>query len=408
MNPQLAWYKGKEGKMGTRAGVGVSNLKDPVAAGREAVAAALKALDGSPPDFVFMFALVGYDQQALLRTVCEATGGAPLCGCSGEGIIAQGLADETNYGVALMCIASDELRFTPLVAKNIADNSLAAGEQIARTIGPQLDPDAIALFLFTDVTLNFDKLMKGLEATLQSDRKLPVLGGVAADNFTSAGTYQYCNDTVVCDSATAVLMRGRGKIAWGVNHGCVPIGNERKVTRSELNRIYEIDGKPATSILNEYIDQQDRESRKKALINLCIGLKSPGFMKDYNEYLIRFIPFKNDEEGYIGISAEIPEGTSIWMTRRDHGLVAEGVDSISKQIKKQLGDQRPKLILHFDCAGRGKVLFRERHKLTLLEKLQQTLGKDVPWLGFYTYGEICPVGGHNCYHNYTAVVAAVY
>jgi hypothetical protein len=394
--------------MGTRAGVGVSNLKDPAAAGRQAVAAASRALDGSPPDFVFMFALVGYDQQALLRSVCEATGGAPLCGCSGEGIIAQGLADETNYGVALMCIASDELRFTPLVARNLADNSLAAGEQIARAIGPRLDPEAIALFLFTDVTLNFDKLMKGLEDTLQSDHMLPILGGLAADNFSSAGTYQYCNDMVLSDSAAAVLMSGRGAIAWGVNHGCVPIGNERKVTRSELNRIYEIDGKPAISILNEYMDQQDRESRKKALINLCIGLKVPGYMKDYNEYLVRFIPVKNDEAGYIGISAEIPEGTSIWMTRRDHGLVEEGVDSISRQIKEKLENRRPKLILHFDCAGRGKVLFRERQKLIVLEKLQQTLGRDVPWLGFFTYGEICPVGGRNCYHNYTAVVAAVY
>jgi hypothetical protein len=408
MNPQLALCKRKEGKMGTRAGVGVSNLKNPAAAARAAAAAAASALDGSPPDFVFMFALVGYDQQALLRSVREATGGAPLCGCSGEGIIAQGLADETNSGVALMCIASDELRFTPLVATNLADNSLAAGEQIARAIGPRLDPDAIALFLFTDVTLNFDKLMKGLDDTLHSDSMLPVLGGLAADNFTSAGTYQYCNDTVLSDSAAAVLMSGRGTIAWGVNHGCVPIGNERKVTRSELNRIYEIDGKPATDILNEYIDQEDQQSRKKALINLCIGLKAPSFMKDYNEYLIRFIPVKNDEAGYIGISAEIPAGTSIWMTRRDHGLVAEGVDSISQQIKKRLGNRRPKLILQFDCAGRGKVLFRERHKLIVLEKLQRTLGRDVPWLGFYTYGEICPVGGRNCYHNYTAVVAAVY
>ncbi len=27
--------------------------------------------------------------------------------------------------------------------------------------------------------------------------------------------------------------------------------------------------------------------------------------------------------------------------------------------------------------------------------------------GFYTYGEIGPVGEHNCYHNYTAVILAL-
>lgn len=394
--------------MGTKAGVGISHHRNPLAAGREAAAAALKEMGGKQPDFVFMFALVGYDQQVLLRSVRDATGGAPLCGCSGEGIIAQGLANETNYGVAIMCIASDELRFTPLLTTGLKTHSLEAGKKIAGIVGPELDPDTLALFLFPDVTVNFDKLMSGLEDNLGLDHMLPVLGGLSADNFTTQGTYQYCNDAVVSDGVSGALMSGKAKIAWGVNHGCVPIGNERTVTRSELNHIYEIDGQPVIHILREYQDLSGIDARKKTLIHLSLGLKAPDFMKGYDEYLIRFVPEMNEDAGYIAISSEIPEGTGIWITRRDHGLVAQGVDKIADQIKQQIGDQRPKLIFHFDCAGRGKVLFREQQKLEVLEKLQQSLGKAVPWLGFYTFGEICPVGGCNCYHNYTAVVAAVY
>ncbi len=394
--------------MGTQAGVGISHSRNPVKAGKEAASAALEAMGGNKPDFVFMFSLIGHDQKILLQSVRKETGYAPLCGCSGEGIITHGVANETNYGVAVMCITSDELRFKSMLSTDIELNSLDAGRHLAEVVNAHTGNDAIALFLFPDVMVNFDKLVAGLEDSLGSDRLLPVLGGLAADNFIFKRTYQYCDDEVVSNGVSGALMSGTGRIAWGVNHGCVPIGNERIVTRSEQNHIYEIDGQPVLSILKEYLDEGTIDNWAKALIHLSIGLKAPAHMADYDDYLIRFMPAKDDEKGCIILSAEIPEGTSIWITRRDQDLVARGIDKISHQIKQQLGIHQPKLISHFDCAGRGKVLFREPEKLSVLNNLQQALGKEIPWLGFYTYGELCPVGGHNCYHNYTAVVAAVY
>jgi small ligand-binding sensory domain FIST len=44
----------------------------------------------------------------------------------------------------------------------------------------------------------------------------------------------------------------------------------------------------------------------------------------------------------------------------------------------------------------------------LIRSLQKDIGEDIPWLGFYGYGEIGPIEEHNCFHNFTAVVAAVY
>jgi hypothetical protein len=70
--------------MTTKAGVGMSRHHSPTIAGHEATERALETAGVVKPEFVFMFATVGYDQQSLLRAVREATGGAPLCGCSGE------------------------------------------------------------------------------------------------------------------------------------------------------------------------------------------------------------------------------------------------------------------------------------------------------------------------------------
>src|SRR3712207_9368965 len=96
--------------MTTTAGVGISRHHNPNVAGREAAEQALKKAGVDKPDFVFMFASVGYDQHSLLRAVREATGGAPLCGCSGEGTISGDDADESNFSVVVMVISSDELR----------------------------------------------------------------------------------------------------------------------------------------------------------------------------------------------------------------------------------------------------------------------------------------------------------
>ena len=67
--------------MTTTAGVGMSRHHNPNVAGREAAEQALKKAGVERPDFVFMFASIGYDQHSVLRAVRDTTGGAPLSAC---------------------------------------------------------------------------------------------------------------------------------------------------------------------------------------------------------------------------------------------------------------------------------------------------------------------------------------
>ncbi|HKH39577.1 MAG TPA: hypothetical protein VKA82_20665, partial [Rubrobacter sp.] len=62
--------------MTTKAGVGTSHHHNPNVAGREAAEQGLRNAGIAKPDFVFMFASIGYDQHSLLRAVRETTGGA--------------------------------------------------------------------------------------------------------------------------------------------------------------------------------------------------------------------------------------------------------------------------------------------------------------------------------------------
>ena len=65
-------------------------------------------------------------------------------------------------------------------------------------------------------------------------------------------------------------------------------------------------------------------------------------------------------------------------------------------------------MFHFDCGGRGRVIMDEPHKMRNLRYLQNEIGDNTPWGGFYTYGEIAPVGKINCFHSYTAVLFYIY
>ena len=396
--------------MGTSAGVGYSFHRDPAVAGKEAARKAMEQAKIDRPDFVFVFATVGYNQKVLIEAIRAATSRAPLCGCSGEGIITQEAVIETNFGVSVMAIGSDELHFRNARVREIAGQSDRAGERLAKEVNPLLTSDDIACFLFADgLVFDFDPFLASFGNSLHSKNPLHLFGGLASDNWTSRKTYQYHDDDVFSEGISCVVMSGTGDIAWGINHGCVPIGTRRTITRSKGNIIYEIDGVPALEALKDYFEADWKDQWNKTALNICLGFKTPEHLrKGYEEYIIRYIVGKDDREGSITIQSDVREGTELWLVRRDKELITSGMRAISRQIKDRLGTRKPKFVLQFECVGRGKVVFRESEKADLISFIQKEIGRDIPWMGFYTYGEIGPITTYNCFHNFTSVVSAIY
>jgi hypothetical protein len=397
--------------MTTKAGVGTSHHHNPNVAGREAAGQALQKAGIVKPDFVFMFASIGYHQPSLIRAVREATGGAPLTGCSAEGTIDGDEADESNYSVLITAISSEELRWHNGLATGLRADSRAVGQQVAQELLPHLSNDTIGLFVFPDGLIDYlDNFFAGLDGDLPSERFLPLWGGGAGNNFNlEEPTYQYCDDRVVSDGVSYALLSGAAQASWAISHGMVPIGGERKVTRSQGNVIYEIDGKPAIEVLKEYLPEhalvEDRDWRPYA-ISLALIFEAPSYMKD-EEYVVRGVPAVRKADGSITVQTEVQEGTSIWFSSRDKEKISTRFDQMAGQIKEQLGDQKPKLVFQFECLTRGKMLFREQEKQELLRRFRQSVGPDVPWAGFYTIGEIGSVEEHNDRHLYTSVVLAL-
>ena len=398
--------------MVTKAGVGMSRHHDPNVAGREAAEQALQKAGVAKPDFVFMFGSIGYDQRSLVRAVREITGGAPLTGCSAEGTINGDDADESNFSVVVTAISSDELHWMNGLAAGLRADPRDAGKRVAQDLLPHLSAETIGLFVFPDgVSLSLEHFFAGLEGTLSSERFLPMWGGGAGNNYIfGEPTYQYCDDEVVSDGVAYALLSGKAQAGWAMSHSLIPIGGERKVTRSQGNVIYEIDGKPATEVLNEYLPEgalADERDWSRYAYSLALTSKAPSYMKD-EEYIVRGVPQLNLTDGSVTVQTEVTEGTSVWFSSRDKEKITAGLDRMVAQIKEQLGGAQPKLVFQFECSTRGKLMFREQEKLQLLKRLRQSVNPDVPWAGFYTEGrELGPVEKHNDPHLLTSVVLAL-
>src|SRR5918996_4647070 len=406
--------------MAIKAGVGMSYHHNPNVAGREAAEQALQKAGVSKPGFVLMFGSMGYDQHSLVRAVRETTGGAPLTGCSAEGTINGEDADESNFSVVVTAISSEKLRWHHGIARGLEADPRAVGKRVAKDLMPHLSAETIGLFVFPDGLKDFmvptnnlvDNFFAGLEENLPSERFLPLWGGGANANFNNMASpsYQYCDDEVITDGVSYALLSGKAQAGWAISHACIPIGGERKVTRSQGHVIYEIDGKPALEVLKEYLpdthDITDDRDWMRYAITLALSFRAPSHIKD-EEYVVRGIPSVNLSEGSITVQTDVQEGTSIWFSSRDKEKISTGLDRMARQIKEQLEGDQPKLVLHFDCASRGKMMFREQEKLELLKRFRQSVDPEVPWVGFYAFGEIGPVEEHNNRNLYTAVVLAL-
>ena len=338
-------------------GAAVSTAPDHTQALDEVIPAALGQLRGAPDLVVCFFSMEHAGAAAgIALSLSERTGTSAILGCTAQGVIGDGreLEEERRLAYVGMTRAKDRL-------------------------------------------------------FLVNARHRSTWGGGAGDNLAMRQTYQYCDDEVVSDGVAYALLSGEALPAWAIDVGYVPIGGERKVTRSQGNVIYEIDGKPATEVLKEYLPEDaltDERDWLRYAISLALCFRAPSYMKD-EEYVVRGVPAVKMADGSITVQTEVPEGTSVWLSSRDKEKVSNGFDRMAAQIKEQLGGEKPKLVFQFECATRGKLMFREQEKLQILKRFRQSLDPDVPWVGFYTIGEIGPVEEHNNHHLFTSVVLAL-
>ncbi len=394
------------------AGVGLSkNKTDSYQAGFEACTMAMQKMGADKADFTITFASVAFDQNELVRGIREASKNAPGIGCSDAGeIIIEGPIEKS---VAVMAIKADQIRFTNGLGSDIKTNARAAGQQVAREIKEKSVDSLHAFIMLPDVLVgNGADIVRGVLDVLGEN--FPVVGGAAGDDFAFEKTYEYNDGEVFSGAVAGVGLSGTFSFGMGVRHGWVPIGVPMKVTKATGAVLYELDGRPAISIYEDYFGAKADELRREPLARLAItyplGIKMP----DLEEYLIRDA-ITVDDQGAITCAAEIPEGSEIRLMIGSKEKAIEAAQDAARHLMKEfeLQHAKPKFLLMFNCIAREK-LFAQKAKEEI-DAIMDIIGRDVPVLGFYTYGEQAPMGGEtrdvkkikSRFYNETVVLFAV-
>lgn len=386
------------------AGVGFSQNKDPKAAVSEAYAMSISPLKGSAPIFHMLFASpTVYNQEELLLALKNASRNAVTIGCSTAGEITSS-GGSLDSSVALLSIFSDQMQFVAGIGNNIKENARDAGKELAESIMKASGQKPKAGLMLPDgLAGNGADIVRGVLDVFGQD--FMIAGGSAGDDYLFKQTYQYYGDKVLSSSVVGVGLYGNFAFGVGVRHGWIPIGSPRIATKSEGNILYELDNKPAINIYEEMFGKErslvdKKEPLARLAITYPLGIPAPN--KD--GYLIRD-PITVDNNGAITCAAEVPVGSEVHVMIGSRDEAIDAAEDATRKALSQIEGKQLRMAFLFNCIARKKLFMTKKQEE--IDRIQSVLGKDVPLIGFYTYGEQAPLGGEivTCsFHNETDVI----
>ena len=376
----------------------------------DACRGALVRLGPQKADLAIVFASAQYDQEKVLSGVHEAAGDVLIVGSSTAGeITTEGPL--ARHSVAVMLLASDTVRFFAAVDAHVAADARAAGRSVGSQIKAVAGEELKAVLMFPDVLAgNGADIVRGVGDALGPH--FPVVGGASGDDFRFEKTFQYLGERAYSGAVVALGLAGRFSMGIGVKHGWVPIGMPLVATRSQGAVLHELDHRPAISIYEDYFGPEEtRRLREERLGRLAITYPLGMRVEGSDEMLIRDA-LSVDEHGSITCAAEIPEGAEIQLMVGSRENAIKVAQEAAEHALAQLEGRAPKAIIVFNCIARSK-LFGERSGEEIAA-IQSVLGRAVPLIGFYTYGEQAPLGGevrniercNPAFHNETVVICA--
>lgn len=383
-----------------KTAVGTSDNKDPFKAGSSACQQAIDKVGGQV-ELIIVFSSVSYDQEKMISGVRSVSKEIPLVGCSDSGEITT--SGPTSEQVAVMALNADNIDFVIGIGLGTDKDSYAAGMAAAKEVKEKSTKELSLLMTFLDgLAENGAAVVRGLQEVL--GKNLPIVGGSAGDDFLFKKTFQYYNDRIMTNAVISIGFSGEFIFGIGVRHGWEPIGLPMKVTEAKGSRIIKVNDRPALSIYEDYFGKKAEELIKEPIARMAYTYPLGMSVKGSEELLIRDVVIAN-KQGEITCAAEIEEGSEIRLMLGEEERAIQAAQEAAKQALFQLNGAEPKAIFVFNCMARKKLLGANIKKE--IDAIQDVLGKNVPMIGFYTYGELAPLAGeigpkcHSVFHNET-------
>jgi hypothetical protein len=349
---------------------------------------ALKDLPAASPlptaNLVLTFSSVKRFSEGKLQSFLKARyPTAQIVGCTTSGEInVNGVFDDSIQITAIMW---------EKVIQRVAQTKMSGMQnsfETAALLGKQLKADTLkALLVISDgLNVNGSELLKGFQSVLG---EIPIIGGLAGDGGAFVKTLQLFNDTVSDGMIIAVGLYGDSLIvSSGALGGWKPYGPPRKITKSEKNIVYEMDGKPALPLYRMYIGEAFSKGLPGTGLKFPLAIIEEG-KRDVEK--IRTLLAVNANDNSLTFAGNVEEGETVRLCQTNHDRLVEGAGAAAELVMDGLGENKTNqtgLALCVSCVGRKGVM--AELVVDEVKQVQQILGAKTSITGFYSYGELAP------------------
>lgn len=344
---------------------------------------ALAELQSVDPQVVLVFGSIDLlKKKDMDQALHQSFPRAAVLGCSTAGeITAQGVYEKTCVVSAIRFEHDIGLR-TAEASVPVMEDSQMAGESLGRQLA---GPGLRAVLLFgKGVGVNGSAVIEGLVSHIGPE--VPVTGGLAGDDGAFVGSLTVTPSGTRADAVVGLGLYGDDLIVGhGSYGGWVPFGPARKVTRSEGNVLYELDGEPALNIYKRYLGHYAKELPAS-------GLLFPFEMLNENHDamgLVRSMLSIDEAQGSLILAGDIVANGYLRLMHASTNQLVDGADMAAKQVLGSLPqDVPPGLAILVSCVGRRLVMGDQVDDE--VDVVANTLGQQNALTGFYSYGEISP------------------
>lgn len=385
--------------MTIQIGIGSSSVSDSYKAGREAAKKANNVLGGEKGDFALVFTVDKYNQEEVLKGAYEVLGNIQIGGCCGTGVFTHEGKMKPD-SVAVMIGKSNDLSVTFGIGEGISKDATAAGETLAKSLtSAEMDLNSVLIALPDGITGNCVSVVRGIFNVLGS--RIRYSGGGAGDNLKFVETFQFLNNKVYKDAVVGALISSNNKIGVGIRHGWRAIGRPVVVTKSKVNIVNQLEGRPAFDVYHEICPEVTRENFAEFSMTHPLGIP---LLEE--EYLIRD-PLKVLDDGSIFCVAEVPEKSVVRVMEGTKESILEATKNAAQEAIAGLEGAEPAAVLVFDCVSLTLILKEDLPK-QIKGAIQSVVGEKTPMIGFYTFGEVGTIkGGPPQLHNKAVGVVAI-
>ena len=394
--------------MAIKVGLGIGTAKDTLQATKEAIEQARSNMQNEKIALAIVFSSIEFAHPTVLKTISKLLGAVDIVGCSSLAIISnRGIF---KHGLIIMLLSLPKgVYLNTACVKEINKKSITnAGEELGERLlyGFKDIPRDLSVLFCDGLISEGPSFIYGLQEKL--GRSFPLVGASASHNLTLQRTYLYRNQEVFNDGACGILWGGKLNFGLGIKHGWKLLGKPRTVTKSEGNIVYEIDGAPAAKLYEEYL-ACDLNKLRKELKYISIFYPIGIYLTGEEEYLLRNI-LSIENDGSLRLHGNVPQGSLIRLMIGTKESCLAATRQATEEVKKSLLGRPYNFILVFDSISRYILLGRQAEKE--LEIIKEELGKDIPIIGLYTYGEQAPLRainyqGRSYFHNQTIAILGI-